>query len=216
MPDAARDELVIPGRPPSRGVRALITVVSAGIAVSAAAALAWSIATTPLPFLIGFEVVTVVAGVVGVLLGRGKFWDGPALALVCISGAVGVGSLLGYLSAGPSMQPVLKPLMLGRAGAAALLLIIAAWIVLSRDAGRSVRALMTGAAFGAAFLAVAAGCWMFRTTLTNLPAMAGIVVGGLLAVVALGLVSAATHYCIRAFQLGTPGVLDEGPETGAL
>jgi hypothetical protein len=92
--------------------------------------------------LFGFEIVVLVAAVLGFRIGRGKHNDGPALGLLCVAGAIAVASAFGFLGSGrvlslPSLgftrDVSLKPYLFGRAAAAAILAGAAAWIVLARS-----------------------------------------------------------------------------------
>ena len=69
------------------------------VLLSSLGGVAASLLNSPrLYFLLGFEVVILVATVFGVLLGRRKFGSGAGLGLLCVAGVVLAGSLLGYIS----------------------------------------------------------------------------------------------------------------------
>src|ERR1043166_2727299 len=98
-------------------------VLCAALALSAAAEMvACVLVPRPLYFMLGFEVVALVAAVFGVLLAMGRFAQGPGLGLLCVAAAIGVGSLLGETStydptsahpANPLSGPMLRTLHLG-------------------------------------------------------------------------------------------------------
>src|SRR5437763_1134903 len=70
------------------------------VAVIAAAALD----SPPAWFLFAFEVVILLACIIGCLIGIGRFAEGPAIGLACIAGCIAVGSLLGYFGAGKALM----------------------------------------------------------------------------------------------------------------
>src|SRR5579862_2091732 len=56
--------------------------------------------------LFGFEVVTGVAATIGILMGRGRFADGPGLGLACVAGTILIASGLGWQGAGRQLLGV--------------------------------------------------------------------------------------------------------------
>lgn len=154
-------------------------------------------------FMLGFEVVIVLACAFGVLIGIGRFQSGPAIALACVAGTIGIGSLLGYLGAGRRLGGVdLTPFLLARGAAAGAIAMIAAVIVLKRDTSRSFPALIRGLAFGGALVIFLAAVYWIRTSVfAHGPlAKAGLVI--LSGIVGLALLAAAVHYSIKAFEFG--------------
>ncbi len=179
----------------------LTLVVSALVLLSAAAAILAGALSSPRPiFMLGFEVVILISGAFGVLVGRGRFGDGPAIALLCVAGAVAVGSLLGDLCAGKRIGTFdLRPLLFARCAAAAVLALLAGVIVLRRDPAHSIRALLRGIVFGVLFIGLVGGLYAVRAQVfAHGPlAKAGMVIVG--GVVGLGLLAATVHYTIKAF-----------------
>lgn len=167
----------------------------------------------------GFELMTLVSGVIGVLVGLGRFKEGPALALAMIAGAVLSGTVLGYLAAAgkrdflnPTGTLGNVPLGLwlhGRVLASLVLAAVAAVIVLIRDR-RSWMLLARGIACGVPVLVMAALAYTGK--LGNFGSGAGtgtwgagevlLIVGALVgAVLAIVLTAASGHYLIRAFEV---------------
>lgn len=156
----------------------------------------------PIWFLLGFEVVIAFASVFGVLLGLGRFNDAPALGLLCVAGAVGGGSLLGFLSARHNLSIDPYPFLLAREVAAAALIATAALIVLFRRPRESLPKFAAGVGCGAALVLVGAGAWMFRGQLGALGTVAGAVIGLIVSALMLGLLAAAVHLLVAAFETG--------------
>lgn len=182
----------------------LTSGISAIVLLSAAVAiLAGGLASPPPFFMLGFEAVIALACVFGVLVGLGRFGSGPAIALACVAGTIGIGSLLGYLGAGRRLGGVdLTPFLFGRGAAAGSIAMIAAVFVLKRDARRSLPALLRGLGFAAALAVFLAAIYWIRPQVFAhgpLAKAALVIVSG---VVGLGLLSAAVHYTIKAFAHG--------------
>lgn len=178
--------------------------VSAIVLLSAAVAIVAGMVASPPPyFMLGFEIVIALACVFGVLVGLGRFGSGPAIALVCVAGTIGVGSLLGYLGAGRRLGGVdLTPFLFGRGAAAGSIAMIAAVMVLKRDARRSVPALVRGLAFAGALAGFLGAVYWIRPQVFAygpLAKAALVIVSG---IVGLALLAAAVHYTIKAFEHG--------------
>ena len=171
--------------------------------------------------MLGFEVVVCVACVFGVL--NTRFRAAPALALLCVASCIFAGSVLGYvgvrgvLDRGNEVRIALKPWLIGRLTASALLVGLAAWTVLRRDP-RSValagRAVLWGVpVLLAGVLAAGPGAALLRV----IEALPGWVRAG--AYLVLGLVLAVSlcasgHFLIRAFQVGTEATDETAPRSG--
>lgn len=186
---------------------------SALVLLSSLGGIAASVLNTPrLYFLLGFETVILIAAVFGVLIGRRKFGAGPGLGLLCVAGVVLAGSLLGYISCRDPLRGVLfgvplKWLILGRFALGGLIGIGAAAVVLGRRPKESMSSLVRGLAFGAAFFAFLAAIWYLRSHAAQLGQLIqtlGLLLSG---AIGLGLLAAAMHYTIRAFEFGR---LDDG------
>lgn len=184
----------------------LVACVGGAITASAIASLSLgALGPTHPPFMLGFEFITAIAGVFAVLVALGRFSLGPALALLCVAGAVGVGSFLGHRSAGGFLGGAAQIYLLGRCSAAFLLLTAAAWLVLARRPHESVASLVRGMLFGFGLVLMIVGLWLSRGHIWALgPAVKALVMlfGG---VVGLGLLAASVHFTIRAFEFGRVG-----------
>jgi hypothetical protein len=187
-----------------RVFRLAVGAVCVLIAASSVGGLAASIFVGPPSWsFIGFEAVILIAAGVGAAEAFRFSRTGPAMALLCVAGAVGVGSLLGYIGAGQLlMGRNMLPFLLARAGAAGLLAAAAGLIVLSRDLPRSIPALIKGVMLGAVLVAILATVWTMRATILSAGGAARVTIALLLGVVAIGLLAAAVHQLVRAFAVG--------------
>jgi hypothetical protein len=167
--------------------------------------------------LLGFEVVTLAAGVIGVLFALGRFREAPGLALACVAGTFFVAAVLGYVGSGRQLPLAeggiaLKGMLLARLAAAMVVGGGGGGLVLARDR-RSWGYLIKSAALGGPVLLAlgvyAASPVRVRGALDSLPGWlvaVGLIVGGLLGIV---MVSASVHLLVRAFELGK---LEEGSQ----
>lgn len=152
---------------PSRLVAAVVGVVAVVVSLVTVGAVLLR-ADQPYWMVVGFEVVVLAAGVFGLLIARGRFRDGPGMALLCVAGALLVAGVLGFYSTkstpGAPAQLLLrgtavpmKPWAMLHIGGALLLAGASAFEVLRRNS-RSVyymaRAAMAGVPLAA--LAIAA------------------------------------------------------------
>ena len=197
------------------------------LAVSAVVAIPASVmAAKPLWFMLGFEVVVLVAAAFGVLLAVGRFASGPGLGLLCVCGAIGLAGLLEDQTSrlsNPLAGPMVHKLQIGdlswditlyfalRASAALALGLCAAGVVLRRRPRESMRALAVGLLLGAALLVVLGVARMVMHA--GLGAFANALAGFAFATAAIGLLAASAHFTIRAFQAGQPDA--SGPGAGA-
>jgi hypothetical protein len=166
----------------------------------------------PLWLMFGFEMVTAVACILGVLFGLGKYQNGQGLALSCVGACIFVGAVLNQISTQGFLQTNdasggigLRWYLLTRLAAAASLAVIGCGLVLARHKD-SRRYLLHAAMFGLPLLAVGALAFMLRgrmaTAAASLPSVVTalvLVVAGLGAVI---LISGALHCLIRAFECG--------------
>jgi len=183
-------------------LRLLVIVLSVAVLASAAIAAVLAVLSHPPAwFMLIFEVPITVAGAFGVLIGRGRFKEGPALALACVAGTVGAGSLLGYLGAGTTLMGVdLRMFLTARLAAAAVLGATAGAIVLFRNPRRSFAALARGIILGG-LLAGLLGClWAARGAIGSMNAVVLSLGSMIVGAIALGLAAASIHYVIRAFD----------------
>ncbi len=190
-------------------IRGVSLVVGVGVGLSALwQAYGAMTRTDPGSFLVGFEGLTLLGCVFATLIGFGKFRSGPALAMLCVAGAILVGTVLGYTADRATYRGIMQhQVSAGRVGASFLMLAMAGVTVWARRPGKSIKALVIGFALCGAGLG-ATGAWMF----TSLPStLAGIhpmvkslvfLIGGLIVV---GLVSAGAHYAIRSLEYGREG-----------
>lgn len=156
-------------------------------------------------FAICFGVVMVVAsGFLG-WVGRGRVIEGPAIALLCVAGAVMCCAVFAFVSTGRPPSgiardvPTLASLAIG-----GLLTVIAALDILLRRPAESLPRLVKGVLIGIPLLIVIA-LWqsgIVARVMGHLGmslAFAGYV---LLLIVSIGLAAASGHQLIRAFQIG--------------
>ena len=117
-----------------RLVCVLTGISAAGLIVFAAIQPLLGDAGKPAWILVGFEAVVLAASVLGWVLARDRFREGPGLALACIAGSILVGSALGGLSAQWGVGPIPLKLLLAARGLGAMLLAgLGGWMVLARD-----------------------------------------------------------------------------------
>lgn len=197
--------------PLSRPVRLVVGFASAVGLVSALGGMGVAVfaITPPAWMMLGFEVVSVVAAVFGIGVALGRFADGPALALLCVAGAWGGGTLFGRLTAieHPGLRALATdPWILGRGVLSAVVLAAGGYAVLMRDP-RSWRVLIRGVVLGGLALAIVVGGWAMRGSALLRPAtgpleVLRIVMLFVAALVVGGLFSVGIHLVIRAFELG--------------
>ena len=194
----------MPPTPPAIFMRATL-LLSAVTLVSALAGLVGS-AMSQAYYLAGFEVIVVVACILGVLTGLGKFNSGPSIAIACTAGTIFVGAVLGYISLAGSIFGV-RPLyfLAFRVLIAFAMFGCAGGVLLARRPGASMRLLLLGVAFGAPVV-LALGAWMkigaVRQAVHGVNPNLLAVLATPLALLAIGLISASAHCLIRAFEIG--------------
>lgn len=201
--------------PAPRWITLTLVATCAGVGLSAIAmiAVAAFVCLKPAWLVIGFEVVALVAAVLGLLQARARLVDAPGLALGGIALVFGPAALLAWLSVqgrfqvGGQVDSVsITPWLAGRLVAGALVGVIGAFLVLGRNV-RS-RYYLVRSALAAAPLAVggAVGLVVMRSgAAAGLATLPGIVTGMIVTVVGLVaviLVSASLHCLIRAFEMG--------------
>lgn len=169
-------------------------------------------------FLLAFEIIVLMAGLMGVLVGLGRFRDAPALATLCVGGCVFVAAVLseptfvarvlqGSSGAAQSIAGFnLRPWALGRAGLGACLMVVSALIVLSRRPSLSLPFLIRGVLYGAPVLAILAALFVppVRAALSGLP-LSAIVAIAIVGFFVLGaFFSISVQNIIRAFEVAIP------------
>lgn len=197
---------------PSRTVRISVGALSALVGLSAVVVgLAAAFAGPQINWvLFGFEIATLLAAVIGVLIARGMFADGPGLAIACVAGTVFIAAVLGWMGSRQSLATgsgdiSLRWYLVGRVGVAAVLGGLAGWVVLCRD--RRSWPLLTRSVLLGGPVVLLMGVYavrpeMVRRVLGGMPGwLSGIMltIGGLIAVV---LISMSVHFLIRAFEQG--------------
>ncbi|MBX9736829.1 MAG: hypothetical protein K2X32_07875 [Phycisphaerales bacterium] len=193
-----------------RSFRLCILVVSACVLLSAIGTGAVAVfQAKPAWFLLLFEIVVAAAGVFGVLIARGRFQNGPAIALASVAVCVGAASLLGFVGAGQAAGGFsLKGWFLARLFAAAVFAMAAGGILLARSGKPALRSLAVGLVLSAIFggLLVGAMAVMGSKMWAGLPGAGRVAIVLAAGAVLLAVFSAAVHWVIRAFSLGAQPV----------
>lgn len=199
--------------PISKTIRVAIGLLSAAIAItSLAAAIAILVIPTPPDWLMfGFELVVLAAAITGIYVARGRFSEGPGLALACIAGSIVACTVLSYvryINSGRSLgQFPLDLIFLSRLAGAGFLGVLGAMVILLRNPGRSCPLLIKGLVLG--FPVLALGAVVLVPQFKALLGPLGRIQGPTRAIVALVvfaaagvLVSASVHLVIKAFEAG--------------
>jgi len=200
--------------PVSRSLKLLSLLVSGAVLVSAAFGAGFALLAPVLSpnghvvwVMAGFELVTAVAALFGVLLGLGRYSEAPGLSLACIAGTVVVASVLAWQGSARNYLGVsLSPFLLARIAASGALALIGAACVLGRDP-RSWRWALIGAAMAAPAALVAAamvtdGGSRLLGALLGTSSIQRVLVGSIGGVTIGALFAAGGHMMIRAFELG--------------
>lgn len=152
----------------SRLSRLGAAIIGAGSATTAVATIGAVLLRGDQPYwmVVGFELVVLTSAVFAILIARGRFRDGPAMALLCVSGTLLVSGVLGYISTKPSAalllrgRPVaMKPWALLHIAGASVMGAVAAYEVLRRNS-RSLYYLSRAVMAGVPLAAMAAVAWM--------------------------------------------------------
>jgi hypothetical protein len=210
-----------------RAIQIVVGIICGLVLLSTLPTLIASVALSPRPvwIMFGFEVVVALACVLGLMVARGKFNEGPALAVLCVAGPIFVGAILAYFGVGRALtlsgreEPIsLTGWLLARVAAALLLAAMAAVLVLMRSR-RCWNYAAKAAGAGAPLVLALGVAVMYRgpvaSALGGLPGLVQIGLGGLAAVVGVVLFSAAAHYTIRAFEEGRLDAEAASSTTGA-
>ncbi len=159
----------------------------------------------PAWFLLGFELLVILAGILNILLARGRFGSVP-FGLICVAGTIAVASLFGYLGSGGTVWGIaLKPLLFARVGLALLIVALAGTIQLhARPAG--VKLLFRGIILAAAAVGLGLLAYVLRNSVGSWSEILvlSLLMLGFVAVV--GLIAASIDCLIRAF---TPTLQNE-------
>lgn len=198
-------------------VCALVAISCVGMAVAAMA-----LSEKPAWLILGFEVVSLVAGVVGLLFAGGRFRDASGLTLGGVAVTIAVGAFLAWLSVQGNLQvkgrelPVsLSGWLAARIAAAMLIGLAGAVLVLRRNpasGGYVARSLFCGVPL----LIIAGGGYLLRSRVASavdsLPGLVTAIAGLLLGLLFIVLLSASLHCLIRAFECGRE--TDQAPTGG--
>lgn len=190
--------------PSTKGAMLLTLILSAIVAISSLAAGAMAIIQPRASWVMFvFEFIILVSAVFGIRIARGKHNDGPATGLVCIAGCIAVAALFGYIGGGRTLFSIdTRPLLVARAGAAAILTALAAWLVLSRDPKTTIRPFIYGCITGLPVPILLIAIWKLRS---KLGAMSDVLVMGiaiLAFVLITGLLAASVQFLVKAFERG--------------
>jgi hypothetical protein len=122
-------------------LRTLTLVLSGATALHtlSMAAFALLAISKPIWILLGFEVVVLVAAVIGIQIGRGRFREGQGLSAICVAGTIAVSSFLAWLTTSkiampmPSAPTIIRMYILTRLAVGVWFAMLAAYVVLSRN-----------------------------------------------------------------------------------
>ena len=187
-------------------VKLLLTLTAGVIALLGLYGLYGDLSAKPVLLIsAAFHAIFPVAAWFTLTLAQGRLRQGPAITLLCVAGATGVGSVFAYLAGGRPAGFITGhwPTMLGVA-IAGLTATLAAADVLLRAPKQTLPRLAVGLALSLPLLALLALLW--RGSISR--ALAGVsdalVFGAyiILLLVLIALASAAGHQIIRAFQIG--------------
>ncbi len=188
-------------------VYTLLLTLAAATGLSALTGIAMALLNAPPAwFAICFEVVVLLSAVFGVVTARGLIKDGVALSLLCVGGAVGVASVLGWFSCGRQLMgwSVTIPLLL-RLAVAGVFTLAAGAEVLRHDpiraAGLLARGVVAGAPGAVVLWAVATG--RLTAWLAPLPGATRAPLMFFGALVVGGLACAGIHWVIKAFTVAS-------------
>lgn len=182
-----------------------VIVSSLGMAYAATV-----LATSPRWDLMGFELISLSAGVMAILFGMGKFREGPGLALLAIAGTVFAASVLGFIGVGQQIAlksqaaPLsLKTYVMARVAIAAAFAAISVLVVLTRNKAAMLAALKSLFAWipVAIILAGVVKRGAISGALAGAPQFVGPTLGAIAGLALIGFLAAAVHMTIRAFEL---------------
>jgi len=166
-------------------------------------------APKPIYVLLGSELVALVAAVIGVLFGLGRFREGPGMALLCVSGSWVAACGMAWLGTSPAHAVAdfgLAPWVAGRGLAAGLVGLLACWVVLSRDP-RALRMAAKGVLLGLPIVIVAGLVATGRTApvvsaISGLPGAIRALIAILGFLLLAGLFAASVDTLVKAFSRG--------------
>lgn len=194
------------------GLRYLELGISIAAACCATVALFTALvpASPPVWMCVGFEAVALVGVVIGLLTGLERFREAAGLALACAGGTIAsaaflawLGSNRGQIVTGSGERSIV--LWLGaQTGAGVLLLTLGAIDVIARGGRPAWTSLSKGLLLGLPLALIGLAAWKgwLGTLIAKAPDWAAMGAYALLGIVSLGLLSAAGHFVIRAFEMG--------------
>lgn len=194
----------IPPAPTPTLIRQTAMLLFGAVLASAAVlAIAGVLNHPPAWFLIGFECVLVVTGLMGFLTAKGRYQEGFGATLAVFAVIIAVASELGYLGAGRKLLGFdLRMVLMARFAAAAVIGTLGGVAVLLRRPRRSFPLIGRGVVFGCLCVGLAAGLWFAQARTANWNPVLRLTLGVVLASVCLGLLAASVHCIIRAFEFG--------------
>ncbi len=167
-------------------------------------------------FTLGFEVVVLLAALLGIFAAGGRPPYGQPLALVCVAGAVAAASFLESVGVNRSFLGILgRPLatlqasavtvrldvlLLFRLAAAGALGGVSGALLIRREPRSSRRQLLVGLALAAAAVGILAGAWLGRSAIVGLAGPIKWGLGVVCFIVVTALVAAAGQHLIHAFS----------------
>lgn len=212
--------------PVPRLVPPVVGLTCAAVALSAVAGIAISLllgrlvpGTRPAWTMLGFEVITLVAAILGLLFAAGRYRDAPGMAMACVAGTIFSASICAHIGVhGELARQPLLPFTAGRVLAAALLGALGGVCVLVRDPA-SWRVLIKGVALGlpmligVAILAATRGGILEK--LNALGSAGKVAALGIYGFIAGVMLCASVEFVVRAFRMGTiPDAADQPGKAG--
>jgi hypothetical protein len=187
-----------------------VLVCSVGAAVLAAQQRGWT--------MVGFEVVIIVAAVLGLLIGLGLVSGSAPVGLLCVAGTIAAGSFVGDMTVQHRLGGhALWPLLAGRVAASAVLLALAIVTVLNGNPRKAWPAFIKGvvlllpALLFAALMAVPRGRGLLAAfdDWGDIAKMATVLLGF---VAFTAFLAAGIHFVIAALEQGSGG---QAPASGS-
>lgn len=205
-------------KPFSKPVRFLLGGLYVAVGLSAVGTLiaASILAAKPLWLLIGFEsvvIVSMVVGLLGVVGSSASQTRGQALGLASLAFTLFLAGVLGYFSInglfqlkGEGQYVGMKPWLGGRLAAAALLGLIASYIVFARNS-KSWSYLVKAACAGAPVVIALGVTFVFRGQVRSMidavPSWIPILIACFAGLIGVALSAACGHFLIRAYEMGS-------------
>jgi hypothetical protein len=194
-------------------LRTLTLVLSGATALHtlSMAAFALLAISKPIWILLGFEVVVLVAAVIGIQIGRGRFREGQGLSAICVAGTIAVSSFLAWLTTSkiampmPSAPTIIRMYILTRLAVGVWFAMLAAYVVLSRNR-ESLKFVRDAVLTGVPLVMILGGLVKFQSQfeawLSSTPGAIQTLVLLALFTLCCTLISLCGHSVIRAFEMG--------------